>query len=185
MCAILKCSAFKVSSLDTVSVHIPAVRENARTFKGNAEKKARSVSRRAGCLAIADDSGIMVDALKGAPGVRSARFAGNSATDYENNRKLLRMLKGVPEKARRARFVCVIAIAENGEIRKTVRGECRGKIAFAGKGKRGFGYDPLFIPDGYRKTFAELSPMTKNRISHRRKALEKAKAALEKMYGID
>ena len=123
----------------------------------------------------------MVGALGGRPGVRSSRFAGEKATYAENNAKLLRLLKKVPAGKRRARFICVISIAKDGKILKTVKGTCGGRIAFEPSGKSGFGYDPVFIDQKYGRTFAELGSEIKNKISHRYHALEKAKKALKKL----
>ncbi|MDD5680458.1 MAG: XTP/dITP diphosphatase [Candidatus Omnitrophica bacterium] len=160
---------------------LPEVAENGNTFEANASKKARIISRFTKTLSIADDSGLEVEALGGRPGVRSSRFAGIHATYPQNNAKLLRLLKGVPAAKRKARFVCVIAIARNGKVLKTVKGTCSGKIGFEPKGKSGFGYDPVFIDPKYGKTFAEIGPRIKNTISHRYRALEKAKKALRKL----
>lgn len=147
------------------------VKEDGATFEANAIKKAKAIKLKEGEIAIADDSGLMVDCLNGRPGVRSARFA-NPPTPEKLCKKLLRFVKG---KKRAARFVCVIAIVyPNGKI-KTVKGICRGRIATEMRGSQGFGYDPVFIPSGYKKTFAEMKPTMKNRISHRAKALRKLK----------
>ncbi|MDP3789326.1 MAG: XTP/dITP diphosphatase [Candidatus Omnitrophota bacterium] len=159
----------------------PAIVEDGRTFEDNASKKARIISRFTGRLSIADDSGLMVDALGGRPGVRSSRFAGEKATYVGNNAKLLWLLKNVPPAKRKARFVCVIAIAKDGKVLKAVKGIASGNIAFEPSGKSGFGYDPLFIDPKYGRTFAELGPAIKNKISHRYRALEKAKKALKKL----
>ena len=156
----------------------PEVVENKKTFAANAEKKARQYSKYTKALTLADDSGLMVSYLKGKPGVYSARFAGPGCTYHDNNRKLLRLLKKVPVSKRRAKFVCVMSIYDNGRRVNTVRGECQGKIAAEERGKHGFGYDPVFIPKGFQKTFAELSPKTKNQISHRAKALKAAKKVI-------
>ena len=129
---------------------------------------------------MADDSGLMVNFLRGKPGVYSARFAGKDCTYRDNNRKLLRLLQKVQGKKRAAKFVCVIALYNQGRFVGTVRGECAGKIAAREKGKSGFGYDPVFMPRGSSKTFAELGPQIKNRISHRSKALQKAKKIILK-----
>ena len=126
---------------------------------------------------MADDSGLEVAALGGAPGVRSARYAGEPSNTPANNALLLKNLEGVTD--RRARFVCVIAIAFNGEVIATFEGEIRGTIGFAPKGENGFGYDPVFIPDGETRTFAELSSEEKNRISHRANAFKKASEFVE------
>lgn len=159
----------------------PEVVENGKTFEANASKKARIISRFTGRMAIADDSGLEVKALGGRPGIRSSRFAGSGQDYLANNEKLLRLMKDVPAKKRSARFVCVIAIAKDGKVLKIVKGTYGGRIAFEMRGKTGFGYDPVFISLKYGKTFAELGPKIKNNISHRRRALEKAKKALEKL----
>lgn len=152
----------------------PEVEEDGLTFHENAVKKAREIAQFTGCMSLADDSGLDVDALGGLPGVHSARFAGEPSDDERNNQKLLKMLEGVPAQERTARFRCVIAIAfPDGRV-ETTEGTCEGRVGFAPKGSAGFGYDPLFIPDGFDMTFAELSPEVKNSISHRGKALQKA-----------
>lgn len=152
----------------------PEVEEDGLTFHENAIKKAREIAQFTGCMSLADDSGLEVDALGGLPGVHSARFAGEPSDDERNNQKLLKMLEGVPAQERTARFRCVIAIAfPDGRV-ETTEGTCEGRVGFAPKGSAGFGYDPLFIPDGFDMTFAELSPEVKNSISHRGKALQKA-----------
>jgi len=149
--------------------------ETGKTFEENAIIKANACSKITGKVSIADDSGLEVLALDGAPGVYSARFSGTGATDKKNNELLLEKLKNVPAAERTASFVSVIAaVLDNGDI-ITARGECRGKIAFKPSGKGGFGYDPLFIPDEYAepaKSFADISPEEKNSISHRAKALQ-------------
>ena len=170
---LLKGVSIRVRSLVDFPKHRD-VMENGKTFEANARKKARLYSRHTKGLVLADDSGLMVSSLKGKPGVYSARFAGPDCTYHDNNRKLLRLLSRVPKTKRRAKFVCVMALYDNGRFVKTVRGECRGTIAFEEKGGNGFGYDPVFIPAGFSKTFAELSPRVKNKISHRGKALKKA-----------
>ena len=156
------------------------VEENADTFEGNALLKARSLADAAKdaagtpCWVMADDSGLEVAALNGEPGVRSARYAGEPSNTPANNAKLLRALEGVED--RRARFVCAIAFRAPDGREWTVRGECPGRILRESRGVAGFGYDPLFVPDGYGATFAELGPSVKNKISHRALALEKALA---------
>lgn len=154
---------------------MPAVKEDGRTFEANARKKARAYSRRTDRLTLADDSGLSVRALNGKPGVYSARFAGPGCTYADNNRKLLRLLGRKPRRSRRAAFVCVVALYYRGMPVGVVRGECAGEISFAARGENGFGYDPVFIPNGHRRTFAELGRGAKNRISHRGRALKKAK----------
>lgn len=162
------------------------VEENADTFEGNALLKARSLAdavQDGGASAVwvmADDSGLEVAALNGAPGVRSARYAGEPSNTPANNAKLLRELEGVED--RRARFVCVIAFCTPDGREWTVRGECPGRILHEARGEAGFGYDPLFVPDGYDETFAELGASVKNKISHRARALEKATALLREAF---
>lgn len=170
---LLKPAPFRVLSLnDFKSGH--DVREDKPTFEGNARKKAREYSRITRALTLADDSGIMVRALKGAPGVYSARFAGAGCTYADNNAKLLKKLCGKKGAERAAKFVCVMALYDNGRPVRTVRGECAGRVADAVKGTNGFGYDPVFIPSGQTLTFAQLSKAKKNALSHRGKALRKA-----------
>jgi XTP/dITP diphosphohydrolase len=144
--------------------------EDGETFRANAELKARAVHAHTGFLAVADDSGLCVDHLSGAPGVRSARYAGERATDAENNRKLLAAMEGVPARDRGATFVCrVCAFPVNGEP-VFLEGECRGVLLTAPRGDNGFGYDPVFLYPPENQTFAELPPAIKNRISHRGRA---------------
>ena len=148
-----------------------AVEETGRTFEENARLKARAVSRATGLAALGDDSGLCVDALGGAPGIFSARYAGPDATDADRIRKLLGELQSVPEGRRTARFVCAVCcvLPDGGEI--TVHGECEGAIAFAPSGEDGFGYDPVFIEKTTGRTFAQLSAAEKDRLSHRGRAL--------------
>lgn len=143
---------------------VPEVEETGETLEENALLKARTAFRITGIPAIADDTGLEVEYLGGAPGVRSARYAGAGATYDDNNRKLLAELSGV--RARAARFRCVAAFAGPG-LERWVEGRCDGRIAEAPRGREGFGYDPIFIPDGGERSFADLSPAEKNRISHR------------------
>ena len=154
--------------------------EDAATVRDNAIKKAVETAKFAKMLTIADDTGLEVDAINGEPGVRSARYAGDDATYFENNKKLLANLKGVPAEKRTARFRCVVAIADEKGLVDCVEGICNGSIIADEKGGGGFGYDPLFIADGQVKTFGEISPDVKNRISHRGKALQKAWAVLSR-----
>lgn len=156
------------------------IKENCKTIRENAIKKAREVAKIFGKVTLADDSGLEVDALKGAPGVFSARFAGEKCTYKDNNRKLLKLLKGIPLKKRNAKFRCVFALADKNNLIKVVEGVCRGIITFAEIGKNGFGYDPIFIPDKYTKTFAQMSMDEKNKISHRSIACNKIKNFLKK-----
>lgn len=153
------------------------VEEDGDTFEANAIKKARAAAEQTGEIAMADDSGLEVDALGGDPGVRSARYSGGG--DAANNQKLLSKLEGVPDERRTARFRCAVAIATpQGEV-YTASGSCEGYIAHEPRGTRGFGYDPLFVAPEFGKTFAELTEEEKNRISHRARAVEAAKDALK------
>ena len=157
----------------------PGVEENGTTFAENAAQKAIAASRYCDVPAFADDSGLEVEALDGAPGIYSARYA---PTDRERIAKLLAALDGIEN--RRARFVCVIALAINGEVIECFEGEIRGTIAAAPSGENGFGYDPVFIPDGFEKSFAELTPEEKNRISHRANACRKALEFVEEEMSV-
>jgi len=158
-------------------------RERGRTFIDNARGKGRFYSRRTGLLTLAEDSGLEVQALGGQPGVRSARFAGPRASDEANNRKLLKLLSATLRTKRQARFVCTMVLARDGRVIKEIRGEARGTIALAPRGKAGFGYDPLFYAPRLRKTFAELPPTVKNKVSHRGRALRKLAAFLRRETG--
>ena len=147
--------------------------EDGDTFEANAIKKAVTVMEVTGLPCISDDSGLCVDALDGAPGIYTARFAGENATDDENISKLLSKLDGVETEKRTAQFVCVIAVARPGKETITFRGECPGKILTEKRGQGGFGYDPVFYVEEYGKAMAELAPEIKNSISHRSRALAK------------
>lgn len=161
---------------------IPKIKEKGVTFEENAVDKAVRTAGYTGRMALADDSGLEVDILGGRPGVYSARFAGNDANDEDNNRKLLKLLEGRLKKERAARFVCVIAVADKNGLVGIARGECRGWIEFAPKGKNGFGYDPLFVYRGYDKTFAQIGAREKNLVSHRSRALKKAAAIINRRF---
>lgn len=150
---------------------VPEIVEDGRSFEENARKKAETVANLLRVPVLADDSGLEVDALDGEPGVFSARYAGENATDSDNNRKLLAALTGVPAEKRSARFVCVLAWAVPEKPAVTVRGECEGVILDEPRGEGGFGYDPLFFVPRLQKTFGELPLEEKNRISHRAKAI--------------
>ena len=145
--------------------------EDAPDFKGNALKKARETAFSTGRTALADDSGLEVDALGGSPGVHSARFAGPDATDRDNNDRLLKALDGIPIGGRGARFVCVMALVTPDGEERTFEGSVDGIIALRQEGEGGFGYDPLFIPVGYKRSFARMSAEEKDSISHRGRAL--------------
>lgn len=176
---IMKDLPFKILSLKEFP-GFPEIVEDGKTFEENALKKARALAEFANDVAIADDSGLMVYALNGSPGVFSARYAGVGATDLKNNLKLLNDLKGVHLKDRGAAFKCAIAVVAPDGFEEVVTGECRGAIGFEMRGNEGFGYDPLFIPNGFDKTFAEIGLETKNMISHRYKAIMAVKPILEK-----
>jgi XTP/dITP diphosphohydrolase len=175
---ILKGCPVKILSLDNFK-DVPDVIEDKPTLKGNAVKKAKSVAICLKKWALADDTGLEVEYLKGEPGVYSARFAGPGCTYDDNNRKLLGLLKGVPKSKRRAQFRCVIALSDAKGRTKTVEGNICGYICRKAKGKKGFGYDPIFFVPGYKKTFAQLRMRDKNKISHRGKALNKARELIE------
>ena len=167
----------QILSLTDLQPRAP-IEEDGNTFRENAFKKARAVAYHTGRLSIADDSGLEVDQLEGAPGVRSARFAGEDASDTDNNRKLLRCLEGIPSSQRGAVFRCVIAVVDPQGKESWVEGTCSGVIGGEERGTLGFGYDPLFIIPELGKTLAELPLEEKNRISHRGKALASLKKVL-------
>ncbi|MDD6880633.1 MAG: XTP/dITP diphosphatase [Firmicutes bacterium] len=148
------------------------IEEDGETFEENSYKKAYEIMKACGEITVADDSGLMVDYLGGAPGVYSARFAGEECDDNKNNEKLIKLLNGLSAEDRKAKFISVITLVYPGGETLVARGECPGRIIEAPTGENGFGYDPLFVPDGYEKTFAQLSEEEKNEISHRAKALE-------------
>jgi len=175
----LKSTKAHIISLKDI-VGAPGIRENKSTFKGNAIKKAVTISKFTKGVVLADDSGLCVDALGKQPGVKSARFAGRSKKDHDNNAKLLKMMKRVPACKRTACFVCAVAVADNGEIVKTFEEHCSGRIADSVRGRYGFGYDPLFLIPKYNKTFGQLGLKVKDKMSHRSKALKKAREFLRK-----
>lgn len=162
--------------------NLEEIKEDGISFEENALKKARYVAQKTGLPAVADDSGLEVDALQGRPGVKSARYAGEHATDEENIKKLLMELEVVPADRRTARFVCYIALVFPEGKEYVFSGIINGIITEEPRGNYGFGYDPVFQPDGSDKTFAEMLPQEKDRISHRRKALEQLKNFLVKLY---
>ncbi|RKY41160.1 MAG: non-canonical purine NTP pyrophosphatase, RdgB/HAM1 family [Candidatus Makaraimicrobium thalassicum] len=170
----------RIMTLDNFGGPPLIIVEDGRTFRQNAVKKAVTVSRFFDGLVLADDSGLEVDALDGKPGIRSARFSRVKATDEENNKKLLKLLDNVPPKERGAQFVCHVALARDGMLLETFEGVIKGHIALEPKGRNGFGYDPVFLPKGNKKTFAQLSVSYKNRVSHRALALKKFKQAIRK-----
>ena len=176
--AILKDFDIELKSANELGFGDVEVVEDRDTFEGNSMKKAEEIMEVSGIPALADDSGLMVDALDGRPGVYSARYSGENATDKSNNEKLKEELKD--ETNRKAKFVSVISLAYPDGKRISVRGELKGVIGYEEKGDSGFGYDPLFIVDQYNKTLAELGSEIKNKISHRANALEKLKVELAK-----
>jgi XTP/dITP diphosphohydrolase len=153
--------------------------ESGDSFAENAVLKARAYVQASGLLTLADDSGLEVDVLGGAPGVRTARYAGQGASDEDRYRLLLRNLEGVPWEERTARFRCVVAIATPDDQLHTAVGRCDGIIAFAPSGEQGFGYDPVFYMPDYGRTMAELDPAVKNRVSHRARAVQAALPIIE------
>ncbi|MCA9073494.1 MAG: RdgB/HAM1 family non-canonical purine NTP pyrophosphatase [Planctomycetaceae bacterium] len=153
---------------------VPEVIEDGETFAANAAKKATQTALHLGMWAIGEDSGLRVDALKGAPGVYSARYSGENATDESNNEKLMRELEGVPMDERGAGYVCHVAVSDpEGNVRLSVEATCRGRITTEPRGSNGFGYDPYFEIPEYHRTFGELSPLVKQQLSHRARAFER------------
>ena len=187
----------KIAELETLLADLPLTlvplaaypdynppEETGRTLAENAALKAESVARFTGLWALADDSGLEVDALGGRPGVYSARYAGDDADDEKNNAKLLAELAGVAAAERTARFRAVLALAHPGQPTRFAEGVCEGLIALEPRGESGFGYDPLFYYPPAGKTFAELLPAEKNKISHRAKALQAARELLQQLAGM-
>ncbi|MFH1411294.1 MAG: RdgB/HAM1 family non-canonical purine NTP pyrophosphatase [Candidatus Omnitrophota bacterium] len=175
-----KFNGINIFSLDEVKACFPVIVEDGKTFRQNAVKKAVITSKFFDGLVLADDSGLEVEALNGRPGVRSARFARTKATDNENNRKLLKLMEKVPKEDRKGKFVCHVALAQSGELLESFEGEIKGYIIDRPRGKKGFGYDPLFLPEGKDKSFAEMAAADKNRISHRAMALKLLKNSIDK-----
>jgi XTP/dITP diphosphohydrolase len=173
------------ASFESLATHpgIPLPPEGEISYAENALAKARVVVAALGVAGIGDDSGLEVDALGGAPGIRSARYAGEGAGDRENNARLLEALRGQPPDRRRARFRCALALAEPGGRETVVVGACEGRILEAPRGAGGFGYDPLFLPDGETLTFAELPGPRKDAISHRGRAAAALREALARHGG--
>ena len=161
---------------------VPDVVEDAETFAGNARKKATEVARALGLWVLADDSGLSVDALQGAPGVYSARYAGEPANDDANNRKLVEALANTPDESRGAAFLCHLALSDpDGTIRLEAEGACRGRIIRELRGPGGFGYDPLFLIPEYHKTFGELGALAKHQLSHRSRAFARLRPYLDRL----
>ena len=154
------------------------VEEDGRTFRENAEKKARAFAAQTGCLTLSDDSGLCVDFLKGKPGVHSARFSGPEKDDLRNCEKLLELLRDVPDEKRTASFWCALALADSAQVLCVIEESVAGRITREMRGKNGFGYDPLFYFPGLGRTFAEISAGQKHSVSHRGKALCRMKTFL-------
>ncbi len=167
-----------VYSLNDFPDYVPPP-ETGKTFEENAILKAVHAAKALGKWTGADDYGLVVPALSGAPGVFSARYAGENASDLDNRKKLLREMQNLSDIGRSAYFECVIALASPEKLKKCVHGLCEGTIITQERGRNGFGYDPLFIKHDYQKTFGELEETVKNQVSHRAKAIEKLKLFLE------
>jgi XTP/dITP diphosphohydrolase len=179
---ILKDLNLKVTSLADCK-KAPRIVENGKTFKDNAVKKALTIGRFTKQLTLGEDSGICVEALGGKPGIYSSRFSGADKSDGKNNLKLLRLLKGLTLSKRKAYYSCAVALADERGLIGVVEGKCFGRIGFELKGRSGFGYDPLFIIPKYKKTFAELGPGIKHKMSHRFRALLKARKIIINYFG--
>jgi XTP/dITP diphosphohydrolase len=170
---LLKNLDFNVCSAE-VCGGMPEVDENGSTFAANAQLKAEALRKLApmGAWVMADDSGLEVDALDGAPGIYSARYAGEDASDHDNLVKLLDAIKNVPKEKRTARFRCVLCVIDPDGYTTHYDGSCEGRLDVEVHGDRGFGYDPIFVPDGYSESFAQLGDEVKSQLSHRAKAVE-------------
>ncbi len=176
---ILNPLGIRALSAKEAGVSLEEVEETGITFEENARLKARAALQKTGMPAVADDSGLMVDALNGEPGVYSARYGGEGATDTQKNEKLLKNMENVPQEKRTARFVSAVCCLFPDGREIMVRGECEGSIAYAPKGEGGFGYDPIFLVGG--RSYAELAPEEKDAVSHRGRALRKLSEELQKV----
>ena len=163
---------------------IPAAQENGKTFEENSASKALYYANQSGILCLADDSGLEVDALGGEPGVKSARYAGPNPTDVILCGKLLKNLENVPQEKRTAKFTCAATLAQPGKVLFTVIGACTGRIGREMRGTGGFGYDPVFYPDTWKKTFAEMSPQEKDSVSHRARAIGLFKKKFSELFEV-
>ena len=179
-------SDLRISFLPLASIHgyTPPV-EVGVTYAENAAAKAAAVAEFSGCWALADDSGLEVDALGGQPGLYSSRYLGSTATDRERNQRILELLQGMPHPRRNARFQCAVAVAGPGGELTLAHGSCDGMIAEAPSGDGGFGYDPIFIVPEFASTMASLPPEVKNRVSHRARALNDIKPLLQRLASAD
>lgn len=180
--AITEKFGMKIVGRDDFGLPKVKIDEDGDTFEANSLKKAREICMMCNQITISDDSGLVVDALDGAPGVYSSRFAGEEGNDKKNNAKLLELLKNVPAEKRTARFVSVITMIYPNGKKIVARGECEGHIMFEESGDNGFGYDPLFRPLGYEISFGEIPAEEKNKISHRAKALAELQKQLEQLH---
>jgi XTP/dITP diphosphohydrolase len=178
---LLKGIGVRVRSLDGL-YGLPKVKEDGKTFNANARKKAVEISSRLDMLVMADDSGLEVPALGYEPGINSARYAGPKQDDKKNIAKLLKAMKRLTGIRRRARFRCVICISKGRKVIRMIEGKVDGYIISEPMGLTGFGYDPVFIPEKCKKTFAQLGPASKDRISHRAKALREAKKVIQQYF---
>lgn len=176
---LLKDLPFEVLSKDDIGLKDLETLEDGKTLAENSRKKALELASKTDYMVVADDSGLFVDALDGAPGIYSSRYGGEEGNDSLNNKKLLEELSNIYEEDRTARFKTIITLVLEDKDIIQVRGVCEGKIDFELSGDNGFGYDPLFIPEGYDKSFAELGDEIKNKISHRGRALEELKKTLK------
>lgn len=174
---ILRGLNLKISSLADYP-GAPRIIENGKTFRENAIKKAVKIAKFTQKLTLGEDSGLCVNALKGKPGVYSARFAGKDKSDQKNNLKLLKLLEGLPVNKRKAHYYCAVALADKDGLAGVREGKRSGFIGFTPKGNFGFGYDPLFVLPKYKKTFAQLGACIKHKMSHRFRALRKTKSLL-------
>ncbi len=176
---LLKGLKFRILSLSDFP-DAPKIEEDGLTFEQNALKKATTIAMFTKKLTLREDSGLEVKALKHKPGIYSSRFSGENATDKKNNLKLLKLLRKVPLNKRNAQYKCGVALVDKKRIIYVATAECKGKIALRGKGNFGFGYDPLFIPKGFDKTFGVINPAIKRKISHRAKAFKKLRPIVSK-----
>lgn len=182
---ILKDLPIDIISKEDIGLGDLEVEENGNTLEENAIIKAKALAEVTNGIIMADDTGLFVDALKGAPGIHSARYGGEEHNYVRNNERLMEELKNIPIDKRTAYFETVIAIILEDKSIKTLSGRCNGSIAIESMGSDGFGYDPLFIPEGYRETFAELGEEVKNEIGHRGKALNKLKLEIDRILKGD
>ncbi|MBM3245554.1 MAG: RdgB/HAM1 family non-canonical purine NTP pyrophosphatase [Candidatus Omnitrophica bacterium] len=172
---------FRVRIISLSDLHnAPRIVENGSTFKANAIKKAVKIAHFSGKLTLGEDSGLCIDALGNKPGIYSSRFSGKNKSDRQNNLKVMRLMEGLPLSKRKAHYTCAVALASKEGLIGVVEGQCFGLIDFQMKGRHGFGYDPLFLIPKYGKTFGQLSERIKHKMSHRYKALLKARRIIEK-----